>query len=231
MVPRLRFMEGGMNSRWKSLVVAATLVVSGLWAQTSFAGIIFSDNFDAAVAQGNWAGDSVFLSIPQPGNVGGLPSVDLVGPGFFDSLAFHPGNSVDLDGSTGTGFSPAGELQSIQSLALGNYTVSFLLAGNLRGAPAQTTLVAIGGSAPVSFTPLNTQPYTLETVVFTGVSGQLTFTDLGPATQQGNLLDNVSVASGVPESSTWAMMLIGFAGIGFVAYRRAKKGSAAIATS
>ena len=26
--------------------------------------------------------------------------------------------------------------------------------------------------------------------------------------------------SGVPEPSTWAMMLIGFAGIGFVAYRR-----------
>jgi hypothetical protein len=26
--------------------------------------------------------------------------------------------------------------------------------------------------------------------------------------------------SGVPESSTWAMMLIGFAGIGFAAYRR-----------
>jgi hypothetical protein len=98
-----------------------------------------------------------------------------------------------------------------------------LLAGNLRGAPDQTTLVSIGGSDPVSFTPLNTQPYTLETVFFKGVSGQLSFTELGPSNQQGNLIDNVSVITGVPESSTWAMMLIGFAGLGFVAYRRSKK--------
>jgi PEP-CTERM motif-containing protein len=29
--------------------------------------------------------------------------------------------------------------------------------------------------------------------------------------------------NGVPEPSTWAMMLIGFGGLGFVAYRRQKK--------
>jgi hypothetical protein len=33
-------------------------------------------------------------------------------------------------------------------------------------------------------------------------------------------LDTVSVASAVPESSTWAMMILGFMGIGFMAYRR-----------
>jgi PEP-CTERM motif len=32
--------------------------------------------------------------------------------------------------------------------------------------------------------------------------------------------------SAVPEPSTWAMMLIGFAGLGFVAYRRTKKSAA-----
>jgi hypothetical protein len=31
------------------------------------------------------------------------------------------------------------------------------------------------------------------------------------------------VAPGVPEASTWAMMLLGFAGIGFAAYRRSRK--------
>jgi len=35
---------------------------------------------------------------------------------------------------------------------------------------------------------------------------------------------------GAPELSTWMMMLLGFAGIGFLAYRRAKKSSAALAT-
>jgi hypothetical protein len=37
-------------------------------------------------------------------------------------------------------------------------------------------------------------------------------------------LDNFSFgASAVPEPSTWAMMILGFAGIGFMAYRRKSK--------
>ena len=64
---------------------------------------------------------------------------------------------------------------------------------------------------------------------FTGVSGQLSFTDLGPSNQQGNLLDNVSVTTGVPEPSTWAMMLAGFLGLGFAGYRRMKVSRAAAA--
>jgi hypothetical protein len=33
----------------------------------------------------------------------------------------------------------------------------------------------------------------------------------------------------IPEPSTWAMMLIGFAGLGFAGYRRATRASAASA--
>lgn len=33
----------------------------------------------------------------------------------------------------------------------------------------------------------------------------------------------VTVTSGVPEPSTWAMMILGFAGVGFIAYRRKSK--------
>ena len=39
-------------------------------------------------------------------------------------------------------------------------------------------------------------------------------------------LATTGAVSGVPEPSTWAMMLIGFAGLGFVAYRRTKKSAA-----
>ena len=36
-------------------------------------------------------------------------------------------------------------------------------------------------------------------------------------------VDNVSVSSGVPEPSTWAMMLLGFAGLGLTGYRHTKR--------
>jgi hypothetical protein len=39
------------------------------------------------------------------------------------------------------------------------------------------------------------------------------------------LVSDVSI-TGVPELSTWAMMLAGFAGLGFVGYRRREKNSA-----
>ena len=34
---------------------------------------------------------------------------------------------------------------------------------------------------------------------------------------------------GVPEASTWAMMILGFAGVGFMAYRRKKQGGFRVA--
>jgi hypothetical protein len=57
----------------------------------------------------------------------------------------------------------------------------------------------------------------------------------GGASQLGNiqqaLLNNFTVndmvysaAAATPEPSTWAMMILGFAGIGFMAYRRKQNG-------
>ncbi|HLZ84149.1 MAG TPA: PEPxxWA-CTERM sorting domain-containing protein [Caulobacteraceae bacterium] len=208
------------------ILAAGAALASLAFAASASAGVVLSDNFDSSVAQGNWAGDSIFRSIPQPGNVTGQPSVDLVGPGFFGNLAFS-GNSVDLDGSTGTGFIPAGELQSVASLATGNYTVSFLLAGNLRNAPNQTTVVSIGGQSIDVTPPSNAQPYTAYTLHFTGASGQVAFTDLGPATQQGDLLDNVVVSTAVPEPMTWALMLAGLGGVGGAMRSRRRTAAAA----
>ena len=44
--------------------------------------------------------------------------------------------------------------------------------------------------------------------------------------QQG--VDNASINLGaVPEQSTWAMMILAFAGIGFMVYRRSRKSTMA----
>jgi hypothetical protein len=40
--------------------------------------------------------------------------------------------------------------------------------------------------------------------------------------RETELAGGLDVGGGVPEPSTWAMMLIGFAGLGFAAYRRRK---------
>ena len=201
---------------WLPLI---TVLAFGASIESSFAAVVLQDDFDSSTAITNWPGDTVFRSVPGPGNVNGSPSVDLVGTADgFGNLAFS-GNSVDLDGTTGSGFSPAGELQSVVSLALGTYVVQFELAGNERGAPTQTVEISIGDQTQ-SLSP--TGGYTLETLTFTNASGKLSFKDLGPADQQGALLDNVTV-SAVPEPSTWAMMLIGFAGVGAMTYRRRKQ--------
>lgn len=218
--------------------VLAALVL-GVSIQGARAAVVtsISDNFTSTdptndTPKGNWLGDSVFTSSPAPANQPGKPSVDLVGPGFFGNLA--PGglnapnppapliglNAVDLDGSTGSGFTPAGSLQSNDSLAAGTYRVSFYLAGNLRGADAQTTNVTIGNQLIAAIGPVpNNQQYQLYSFIFSTTGGQLSFTDTGPSDQQGDLLALVNVAA-VPEPSTWAMMVLGFLGVGLMAYRR-----------
>ncbi len=42
---------------------------------------------------------------------------------------------------------------------------------------------------------------------------------------------NVTISPGVPEPSTWAMILLGFAGLGYAGYRRTRKNNAALAAA
>jgi PEP-CTERM motif len=137
---------------------------------------------------------------------------------------------VDLDGSTGDGHIPAGLLESRISLAAGSYNISFYLAGNQnRSTENQTVGVYVGSVLLETITPSSpSQPFTLYSENFTTKGGHLEFVDYGPSNDQGDLLAlvevsspvSVSVSPAVPEPSTWAMMVLGFAGIAFVAYRR-----------
>jgi hypothetical protein len=56
--------------------------------------------------------------------------------------------------------------------------------------------------------------------IYTPVTGEPGFVagSAGPVTY-----DLTSLAADVPEPSTWAMMILGFAGVGFMAYRRKSK--------
>jgi hypothetical protein len=199
------------------------------------AGVVLSDDFTSCGTACtpntlNWPGDGVFTSNsgPATGPTANNASVDLVGPSNpWGITSFNPAlNVVDMDGSTGGGNVPSGILQSNASLSTGDYTVTFWLSGNQRGAPPVSLSVTIGGETQ-TFGPLASgTPWTFETAHFTNVSGPLFFMGSGPSNQQGDLIGNVTV-TGVPEPSTWAMMLAGFAGLGFAGYRGRRSAVAA----
>jgi hypothetical protein len=196
------------------LVLAA---VSFAGATAANAGIVFQDNFNATTTQG--LNQTTFANWNV---VSG--SVDVIGDG--GPYAYFPvghGNYVDLNGSSGQ----PGAITTKASFAAGTYSVSFDLAGSQGGAgnidpSSHTTKIefSIGGvTQELTLDP--TAPFTTYTFLFTTTGeGALTFRDLaGGNNNVGNILDNVTV-SAVPEPSTWAMMILGFLGVGFMAYRR-----------
>jgi hypothetical protein len=83
------------------------------------------------------------------------------------------------------------------------------------------TGVTVDPSSAADFLPNGTAPHTglqllSPTDILVDVTGD------APAVGDKLILDLAfgTVTPGVPEPSTWAMMLLGFAGIGFMAYRR-----------
>jgi hypothetical protein len=73
---------------------------------------------------------------------------------------------------------------------------------------------------------------TAQTFNYTGGAFTLTVLDLSVPAGQGStsfaLTGRIEAVAAVPEPSTWAMMVLGFAGVGFIAYRRRKQSVAAL---
>jgi hypothetical protein len=103
------------------------------------------------------------------------------------------------------------------------YDISLLLSGDNRPGQSYVFNISMGANswstAGVDGNP-GSNPGTTENYVFTatGTSETLTLSQ-SSLTQASPIIDNISIAA-VPEPSTWAMMLLGFFGLGFMAYRR-----------
>jgi hypothetical protein len=201
-----------------SIVTAAAAVAltAGTLGSSAQAAVVFMDNFNSYPTMLNWVP-------PANWTVGAGGSVDLIGMTTDGPLFdLFPGNGgyVDLDGSTFT----ESNLSTIMSFAPGTYTLSFDLAGNARGDIAKTTVITLG-SFTQSISLASNAPYALHTFTFTTTGGNLVFSDMsGDNNNIGNILDNVTVATvaAIPEPATWAMMLLGFAGLGF-AFRQSRR--------
>ena len=209
-------------------LAAAIFVVAALGvAQSANAGVVLEDDFTSAGQIPNtldWSGDDVFASLFGPSNTNNS-STDLVGASNPWGITSFNGvdNVVDMDGSTGGGNAPSGILQSWTSLPTGDYTVGFWLSGNQRGADPASVTVSLGSDSWTSPLLASDTPWTWEVVRLFG-GGQLTFAGSGPSNNQGDLIGGVVVS--VPEASTWAMMTLGFAGLGFAGFRNDRKRAA-----
>lgn len=137
--------------------------------------------------------------------------------------------SIDL---SGTGSNPIeGTIsQTITGLTVGNYyRIFFDEAGNPDGGSGNKVAgVKVGLDSNIFTYPVlgqtrSNMDWVQQTLTFqaAATSETLSFHSM-TNTPFGAAIDNVSIAAGVPEPSTWAMLLFGFAGLGFAGYRRTR---------
>ena len=183
-------------------LLAAVVFIAGLGVASAHANLILDPNFAG--------GGGSFVTINAPGpagpwTVGG--SVDVIG-GYWQALAGT--GSVDLDGNF------PGSVSQMFTAPAETYLLSFALSGN----------PAVGNHVPYSYTTgTNNMQYLTAGLLFswTGATDTLTLQSLSASGPNGAVVGDVNV-SAVPEASTWAMILLGFLGVGFLAYRRKSSG-------
>jgi len=91
-------------------------------------------------------------------------------------------------------------------------------------APDFTVTASNGGSSSVGNVPSGDQQFLALAINGTNLTS-LTIQAADGQGFGGMKQFEISGVSAVPESSTWAMMVLGFAGVGFMAYRRRNQGS------
>lgn len=212
------------------------------FGNTFVTGWTIQDEFAAYVPAGqtpdqNWIGNGSTAGSSLEGSAGPGYGVDngMVGP---------PGGgaSVVLDGTNGFGPAPGygyGFIeQTVAGLVAGQtYTLSFLQAGStelgVTGDQTMNFMVTLGdqtvGSSPSMDVPgQGFVPWNSYSTTFTwdGVGNVLQIAAAGTGDPAFVLLADVSLTGGgagaVPEPSTWAMVIGGFAGLGFLARARRK---------
>jgi hypothetical protein len=226
----------GIEMKLKSLAMAAGFTTAALAGINHASASPLTFNFENAVPAGGYyyaSGETQFSS-------DGKTAVSVPGVTFSGMSGVQNGPSAwgfpASPDPTSTAFiqsyqsQPVGSIAfNVSSLTVGQtYNVSFLdiarayLTGS--GGPLSVT-VTYGGTSE-TITPTNVSTWSTGSFAFTDVVGTNSLVFSGNPVNDGGDhsigLDLVSIAA-VPEPSTWAMMLLGFAGVGFMAYRRKSK--------
>jgi hypothetical protein len=236
--------------RLSALICAASVFAVPLLATQASAGLIFADGFESPVvthipaASGdsggydNYASGAALGPWTVVGPAGRADAVSVITTDFTQNGIAFPAQSgkqwadlagQDSNGAEGVQIQLSGFLNKAYTVSfwVGNVvdprlvfgtttTVNLLIDGEL----ALSAVNADGaGQSEQVWKQFTYQGFsTSDTLLFTFLSGD-------PPSDFSSGFDNVVIntVDAVPEPATWAMMLLGFAGVGFMAYRRKSK--------
>jgi hypothetical protein len=212
------------------IAILAALVAATLASESAQAvELIVNGGFEAS--------SSHFTTPPGWTNVGhedGVLQYAAIGQPVYQGLNFY-----SLDGAGDNGVFRAGDgiTQSVATVSGAAYQLQFGLSDE-NGPGGITTLDVTIGSQTTVFTltadgsGFFSMPLTTQTINYVATSAVTAISFIETASNDGGnndaLIDGVSfqgpAVSAVPEPSTWAMMILGFCGVGFMAYRRKQNG-------
>lgn len=202
----------------RKLILGASAIALLAVALPASAGTVFFSNFnDVAVADhgysivssvDGWAGGAHGIELQD--NVAGAPATNLLNDNFveLDSTA-NSSMSRTLD----AGVYDLSFLYSARpGVTQGSNGISLLLDGVLLNPPGNLDIA--GGSQTA---------WSQQTAHFTANAGSvLTFAATGQSDSLGGYIDDVKLTTAVPEPASWAMMIVGFFGLG-ATLRRARR--------
>jgi PEP-CTERM motif len=246
-VLRNLFIKGAAPLGLSALALAAGLSASAFAGTASVTNGSFESSPLGQITSTTPTSSGWYMSSGAPYSTAGYTWIFSNGPpasnGTFSLYPITPTSAgSQFLGSDGT-YEPAAVNQNITGLTVGGtYAVSFMWAGAQQSGftGATTDMWAVSLGSQTHDTSVITVPsggftgWFNTTMLFTATSANETLSFLGISTCLSGgcgptvsgappfvLLDNVSM-SAVPEPATWAMMLLGFAGLGF-AFRQSRR--------
>jgi hypothetical protein len=203
----------GVRTTWgeimrKLLTGAAFAAIMTLAGHASAANLLVNGSFET--------GD--FIGWTQSGNLGftSVTSGDYDGSPAENGIYYVYEGPIGSDGILSQTFSDtAGATLYISGWVIGNGTSPSDVGFYFDGAPV------------VYITPVPDQPWTEYTATVTA-TGSDTFSVGFRNDPSYDGLDNFSVSTTIPEASTWAMMMLGFGGLGFAGFRARRTAVAAL---